>query len=106
MNRLFEVDVKVIPEVEAKKFLKKLKYVGFVGQNKELLHNYMIKNGAVKGNLSIALNHIKSNYIEFVINKGWSERKYADITFLIVENREFFLLTLILIMVMIMTIED
>lgn len=90
MNRLFEVDVKIIPEVEAKRFLKKLKSVGFLGKNKEYLYNYMNKNEVARNNFGVAFNHIKSNYIEFVINKGWSERKYADITFIITRNKELF----------------
>ena len=79
--------MKVIPEVEAKKFLKKLTLVGFVGKNKNFLSKYMNKN---EDNTGVALSHIKANYFKFVIKEGWTERKYADITFIIARKKQLF----------------
>lgn len=93
MNRLFQVNVNIIPEVEAKKFIKKLQAVGFIRKNKTYIYNYMNKKDTIKSHngVAIAFSHIKKCYVEFVIQKGWSERKYADITFIIVKDEKPFL---------------
>lgn len=65
-------------------FMSKLDETGFTSENLAYLDNYMNKN---KG---VAFSHIKSSYKRYVIGEGWSERKFTDITYLLVNDKSLF----------------
>lgn len=73
-------DIKHLNELKSKTFINKLKRSSFIGNNSSVLDRYF------NAGIGLALSHIKSSYIELVCLDGWSERKFADITFLIAKD--------------------
>lgn len=68
----------ISPEELSSRFITGLKMSGFERENRENLVNYMEGKG-----IAVAYNHIKASYVEYVTGRGWSERKFADATYLI-----------------------
>lgn len=82
MPSLFEINVETKDEVKASEFISKLQSKGFVGRNKIYLQNY------INADMAIAFSHIKTNYIRYVCDGGWSEEKFEDIIYIIAKNRK------------------
>lgn len=62
-------------------FIQKLDRLGFREVNSDFLANYM------KLGKNVAYKHIIGSYENFVVKEGWSERKLADITYLLANNK-------------------
>lgn len=71
------------PNIRAEEFMSRLMSSGFISQNKAYLDNY------VNADLSIALAHIKSAYKTYVCQNSWSEEKFTQVIFEIIEKRWF-----------------
>ena len=71
-------------ESSAKKYLVKLEQLRFADVNEAFLNKYIGKGRAV------AFKHIKSSYIKKVGEGNWTERKFTDVTYLLVKDNELF----------------
>lgn len=70
---------------KSSKFISRLNELDFDKYNKKQLVKYMSDKGA-----GVAFSHIKSAYERLVIGGDWSERKFADITYIIARDEEIF----------------
>lgn len=88
-----QVSVSIITKKENKKkssdsraarFIAKLDEIKFTEKNEKALDSYMKKGR------DVAFMHIKSSYKKKVLSGDWSERKFADITYLIARDKKLF----------------
>lgn len=77
-------DKKKSSDSKAARFIAKLDELKFTEQNEKALDNYMKKGRGV------AFMHIKSSYKKKVLSGDWSERKFADVTYLIARDKKLF----------------
>lgn len=70
-------------ETRAKSYLRKLGALKFDSKNKDSLSNYV-------GGNPTAFKHIKANYKKYVCGEAWSERKFADVTYLLMRDNKLF----------------
>lgn len=79
-----EQEVKPSTASRASKFLAKLGQTKFAEVNKAFLSNYIKKND------KIAYKHIRDNYEMYVGIGKWTERKFADVTYLLARDNKLF----------------
>jgi len=79
-----EKEVKPSMTSKSSKFLASLADTEFAYINKEFLANYINKDSR------IAYAHIKSSHETYVGSEGWSNRKFADMTYLLVRDKKLF----------------
>ncbi len=79
-----EQEVKPSVASKASKFLAKLGQTKFAEVNKTFLSNYINKND------KIAYKQIRDNYKMYVGIDKWTERKFADITYLLARDNKLF----------------
>lgn len=77
-------DKKKSSDFKAARFVAKLDEIKFTEKNEKTLDSYMKKGR------DVAFMHIKSSYKKKVLNGDWSERKFADITYLIARDKKLF----------------
>lgn len=70
---------------KSSKFISRLNELDFDKHNKKQLVKYMGGKGT-----GVAFSHIKSAYERLVIGGDWSNRKFADITYIIARDEEIF----------------
>ena len=79
-----EQEVKPSTASRASKFMAKLGQTKFAEVNKTFLSNYINKND------KIAYKHIRDNYKMYIGIGEWTERKFADITYLLARDNKLF----------------
>lgn len=79
-----EKEVKPSTSSKSAKFLSKLGKTKFAEENKVFLSKY------INNNSNIAYAHIKSSYETYVGGDDWSERKFADVTYLLARDNKLF----------------
>lgn len=78
MKPLFNIGNLYTSEIEKNNFIRKIKKNGIIWRNESYVNNY------INASAGIMINHIKSNYDKFVIDGGWEEEKFENITFIII----------------------
>lgn len=68
-------------ETRAKSYLRKLGTLKFDKKNEDSLKNYV-------GGNPTAFKHIKANHKKYVSDDGWTERKFTDITYLLMRDNK------------------
>lgn len=79
-----EKEVKLSTSSKSAKFLSKLGKTKFAEENKVFLSKY------INNNSNIAYYHIKSSYETYVNGDDWSERKFADVTYILARDNKLF----------------
>lgn len=79
-----EKEVKPSTSSKSAKFLSKLGKTKFAEENKVFLSKY------INNNSNIAYSHIKSSYETYVNGDDWSERKFADVTYILARDNKLF----------------
>lgn len=69
---------------KASRFVSNLDNIGFTSENSVILSNYM------KLGKEVAFSHIISSYKHHVISGDWSERDFADVTYIIARDNLLF----------------